>query len=94
MDKFEREFLARYPLSLMVWWRYIDDIFMIWPYSREELYSFINDLNNSHPTLRFTSDVSETTVNFLDVRITKDASGRIQTNLYSKPTDAHLQGVA
>ena len=83
MDKFEREFLARYPLSHMVWWRYIDDVFMIC--SREELYFFINGLNNSHLTLRFTSDVSETTVNFLDVRITKDASGRIQTSLYSKP---------
>ena len=94
MDKSEREFLARYPLSPMVWWRYTDDIFMIWPYSREELYSFINGLNNSHPTLRFTSDVSETTVNFLDISITKDVSGLIQTSLYLKPTDARLYATA
>ena len=92
MDEFEQEFLTRYPLSHMVWWRYIDDVFMIC--SREELYFFINGLNNSHSTLRFTSDESETTVNFLDVRITKDASGRIQTSLYSKPTDAHLYSTA
>ena len=39
-----------------------------------ELY-FIHGLTNSHMTLQFTSEVSETTVNFPDVHITKDASG-------------------
>ena len=89
-DKFKREFLARYPLSLLVWWRYTDDTFMTWPYFSEELYSFINGLNNSHPTLWFTSDASETTVNFPVVRITKDAFSQIQTSLYLKSTDTHL----
>ena len=54
MDKFERDFLSKYPLIPLIWWRYNDDIFMIWPYTREELYSFINGLNTCHPTLRFT----------------------------------------
>ena len=90
MDKFERDFLSKYPLIPLIWWRYIDDIFMIWPYTREELHSFINGLNTCHPTLRFTHEVSETSVAFLDVCITKNNHGELQTSLYSKPTNAHL----
>ena len=90
MDKFERDFLSKHPLAPLVWWRYIDDIFMIWPYTREELHSFIYGLNNSHPTLRFTHEVNSTTVSFLDVSITNNNQGEIHTSLYSKPTDAHL----
>ena len=41
MDKFDRSSSLRYTLSPMVWWWYIDEIFMIWSYSRKELYSFI-----------------------------------------------------
>ena len=33
MSKLESEFLATRQLEPLVWWRYIDDIFMIWPYS-------------------------------------------------------------
>ena len=41
MDKLERDFLSTRKLIPLVWWRYIDDIFMIWQHSREELDSFI-----------------------------------------------------
>ena len=86
----QREFLSKQPQAPLVWWRHIDDIFMIWPYTREELHFFIYGLNNSHPTLRFTHEVNSTTVSFLDVSITKNNQGEIHTSLYSKPTDAHL----
>ena len=90
MDKFERDFLAKCALSPLMWWRYIDDIFMIWPHSSEELYSFISGLNEAHSTLKLTYEASLTTVHFLDVRISKDENGIIQTSVYTKPTDAHL----
>ena len=63
---------------------------MIWPHSRQELYSFLEALNNVHESLKFTSNISQNTTNFLDVTITKDKKGNIQTSLYTKPTDAHL----
>ena len=90
MEKFERDFLSKHPLAPLVWWRYIYDKSMIWPYPREELHSFIYGLNNSHPTLRFTHGVNSTTAYFLDVSITNNNQGEIHTSLYSKPTDAHL----
>ena len=46
MSKFEEDFLAKRFYKPLVWWRYIDDIFMIWPHLREELYSFSEALNN------------------------------------------------
>ena len=33
--------------------RYIDDIFMIWNGTTEELILFINDLNKKHKTIKF-----------------------------------------
>ena len=52
--------------------------------------SFISRLNQVHNTIKFTSDISKTSVNFLDVKISKDIHGRLTTSLYTKPTDAHL----
>ena len=34
MGKFEEDFLSRQHIPPIVWWRYIDDIFLIWPHSR------------------------------------------------------------
>ena len=90
MDRLEREFLSTRKLIPLVWWRYIDDIFMIWQHSHEELNSFLEALNSFHVTIKFTADISETSINFLDVNVTKDSIGNITADLYTKPTDSHL----
>ena len=58
---------------LWVCWRYIDVIFMIHPHTSEELYSFIKTLNKVHVSIKFTLDISQTQVNFLEVTVFKDA---------------------
>ena len=63
---------------------------MIWPHSREELVSFIMRLNQTHDTIKFTSDMSQSSVNFLDVQVHLDEQGNISISLYTKPTDAHM----
>ncbi|XP_072025089.1 uncharacterized protein [Amphiura filiformis] len=75
-------------LKPLVWYRYIDDIFMIWTHSKDELEQFINHANQIHPSIKFTSDYSPSQVNFLDV-VVKLSEGQIHTDLYSKPTDKH-----
>ena len=90
MGKIEEEFLATRTLLPLVWWRYIDDIFMVWPHSPTELYSFLSALNNVHETIKFTSNASQESVSFLDVMIHKDNKGQIETGLYTTPTDAHM----
>ena len=49
-----------------------------------EVEAFVHHLNNEHPTIKFTSEISTNTVNFLDVTITED---HLETGLYRKPTD-------
>ena len=43
----EKKFLATQRLKplIILWWPFIDDIFMIWPHPLEKLYSFLADLN-------------------------------------------------
>lgn len=54
-----------------IWLRYIDDIFMVWEHSREALDAFLAELNMLHPTIRFTHEVSDTEIAFLDVTVFK-----------------------
>ena len=56
MSELEKSLLSR-PATAKpsVWWWYIDDIFIIWNHSEEEL---IEDLNTAHPTIKFTANWS------------------------------------
>ena len=87
---FEEKFLLTHRPVPLVWWRYIDDIFMIWPHTREELYSFIDALNKVHSSIKFRVGISKTQANFLDVTIYKDPDGNITTGLYTKPAGAFM----
>ena len=70
----------------VLWFRYIDDIFMVWTHGNEKLDSFITYLNSMHPTIKFTSERSNISIPFLDVNIQLE-NGKIETDLYCKPTD-------
>lgn len=87
MGQLEEKFLRTRRLLPLVWWRYIDDIFMIWPHPLEELYSFVQALNNVHESIKFTIDISQTQTNFLDVTVFKDTNGNIDTSISSGSTD-------
>ena len=67
MDKFERDFLERTELKPWVWWRYIDDVFLIWEHGEESLKDLFKMLNSSHPSLKFTWKYSSKSIDFLDV---------------------------
>ena len=71
MGKVEKELLNRSAFKPLVWKRYIDDIFSLWDISREELQQFIEQANNHHPTIKFTAEISETEITFLDTVVYK-----------------------
>jgi len=75
-------------LTPLVWWRYIDDIFMIWQHGEEKLKDFISQLNSCHPSIKFTVEYSFEKINFLDVAVTLK-EGKLITDLYVKDTDTH-----
>ena len=85
---FEEGALGNYQLKPWVWWRFIDDIFIIWEHGEESLKEFLCYLNGIHPTLKFTSKSSREHIEFLDVLVTRDGV-RTKTDLFVKSTDTH-----
>ena len=61
---------------------------MIWTHSLDDLQTFTTYLNNIHPTIKFTSNHSFTSIPFLDVSVSL-CNGTITTDLYTKATDKH-----
>lgn len=88
LAKFEEDAINNYTLKPWVWWRYIDDIFMIWEHGDQSLKEFINYLNNIHPTLKFTYKSSSSRTEFLDVDVIRKDNG-LETDLFVKETDTH-----
>ena len=66
--------------------RYIDDIFLIWTGTKNELLQFIEELNKQHQTIKFSMEYSYNSVSFLDTIVYKEGT-RLQTKLYRKETD-------
>ena len=71
MSAIETRLISQSPTKPLVWKRYIDDVFSLWDINKEEIGSFIELANNHHPTIKFTADISETEITFLDTCIYK-----------------------
>ena len=69
-------------------YRFIDDVDMKWTQSDEELQNFLSRANNLHPSIKFTHEISNTTISFLDTSNSL-SEGVLSTDLYSKPTDTN-----
>ena len=71
--------------------RDIDDVFSPWDTNREEINNFIEHANNYHPTIKFTADISDKEIIFLDTCIYKGArfekESILDTRTYFKPTE-------
>ncbi|XP_064641362.1 uncharacterized protein LOC135496144 [Lineus longissimus] len=89
MAHFEETHVYTYHLQPLTWVRFIDDVFQIWTHGRRELDLFIQHLNDCHPTIKFTAEISSQSVNFLDTVVSINEDRNIITSLYCKPTDAH-----
>ena len=68
--------------------RYIDDSVSASSCSRGELECFINYVNNFHPALQFTWEISETSVSFLDILVSVNGN-RLTTSVFYRPIDSH-----
>ena len=87
MSKFEESKI--YPLikdKCKTYLRFIDDIFMIWSGTEEELKQFTQEINSLHDSIKFTVEYSKKEITFLDTTVTINES-KLLTKLYKKPTD-------
>ena len=70
---------------------FIDDIFMKWTKSENELKSFINEMNKKHHSIKFDFKFSKEKTEFLDALVSKDHNKRLQTTLYKcKMQNLHI----
>lgn len=72
LDKWESEdiFTDEWP-QLMLYWRYIDDLFFIWEGSLEDLHSFMAHRNKNRCSIKITSTWSVEEIQYLDLEIFK-----------------------
>ena len=69
--------------------RYIDDCIGVTSSTRGELTQFKEAaINSFHPALKYTWEISDTSLAFLDIKISIEGSG-LCTIVYYKPTDSH-----
>ena len=61
---------------------------MSWTHSLDDLNNFINHANMIHSSIKLTSEVSQTEISFLDVKVKR--SDTISTSLHTKSTDSHM----
>ena len=64
MDKFETDFLIMQKLQTFVWFRYIDDMFFIKIHVKEELESFMKELNKFSDHIKVTFESNKENLNF------------------------------
>ena len=57
-------------------------------HGQNKLKSFLDKVNEVHPTIKFTAEWSKTSINFLDVAVSL-VEEVIETDLYVEPTDSH-----
>ena len=88
MDAIETSFLSSSPLKPSIYYRYIDDIFLIWPNGNDSLTHFLEHANNILQSIKFTHERSKTKLPFLDVSV-QIAQNKIFPTLHKEPTDSH-----
>ena len=87
MDHFERKYI--YPSiegKSWTYFRYIDDILLIWTEAKNELDQFFKDLNKTYPSIIFDYKSLKDHIVFLDTEIYLH-NGKLHTNIYRKETD-------
>ena len=97
MGRLEAAILDSSPTKPTYYRRFIDDIFMIWPHSEEELDKFITHMNNQNKSIQFTYEKNLTEITFLDVIVSKqndqtdtDSPIKLSTRTHIKNTNKQL----
>ena len=69
------------------WKRYIDDVFSLWDCPKNEVGRIIEQANTFHPTIKFTAEISENKITFLDTVVFKGERSILNIKTHYKPTE-------
>ena len=86
MERFELRALNTSSNSPLMWKRFVDDTFVIMKKAHKE--KFLTLLNSVDSNIQFTTEEPrpDGSLPFLDILITPDKDGRLDTTVYRKPT--------
>ena len=91
MAEIETKLINQSNTKPIKWKRYIDDIFSLWDSNIKEINRFVKQANNFHPTIKFTAEITEIEITFLDTIISKGERFRNESILdirtHYKPTE-------
>ncbi|XP_063806789.1 uncharacterized protein LOC134990792, partial [Pseudophryne corroboree] len=73
--------------SIKAYFRYIDDIFVLWSGSQESFQQAMLDINRLDDSIKFTYSTSYEEIHYLDVAIKQDHLHHLHTSLFVKETD-------
>ncbi len=86
MEDFEQRALALAVVKPKIWWRYVDDTFVVFPHGDDKLIEFLEHLNKISPSIRLTMEKEiENKLPFLDVCVVRDRDV-LKTTVYRKKT--------
>ena len=88
MSFWTRKYWIQTPCQPDIHYRFIDDIWAWSSASSEDIQTFFTCLNTQHPHIKFTMEISQDWVPFLDVKVISDGNS-FQTDLFSKETASH-----
>ena len=71
MGKLEEKLRELGEPNILIWKCFIDDIFIIWSGSESEFTTYMTTINQIHRTIKFTHELNETELTFLDVTLYK-----------------------
>ncbi|KAJ8974243.1 hypothetical protein NQ317_006325 [Molorchus minor] len=76
--------------KILFWYRYVDDILVLFNGSKQEVESLLAFLNSLHSSIVFTVEFEENNkINFLDLEISK-LDNKLDFSVYRKPTNTDL----
>jgi hypothetical protein len=93
MEHFEKQAISSVVKKPTSWYRYVDDMFVLWSHGKDELERLLKHLNSIHQNIAFTMEVDQQgTLPFLDVLVKRRPDGSLGHLVYRKPahTDLYL----
>ena len=93
LQQFDKQAKTGYHIKPHLYYRFLDDIHLIWPSTREDLVLYEQFLNSLIPGIKISFTVRESFIEFLDTTVYKalrsDGHWELRTKVYFKPTDTH-----
>ena len=92
MAKWEEEALKKARKQPLVYFRFLDDIFIVWNHSEKDFWEFFEVLNTHSESIKLKAEIQSQKIHFVDATLFKgkrfQSKGLIDIKVYFKPTDS------